>query len=93
MNTTTLSLCIPRLDAMITKDFIIKTFHRLNLGKIEKIKEIPLRNDNNHKRIIMTLLTSSSENSLFMKQRIENNETIKIIYDTTWYWKVQGTRT
>jgi hypothetical protein len=87
-----LSLCIPRLESKITKEFIINTFNNLNVGKIEKIKELPLRNDKTHKRIIMTLILNSSENSIFIKDRIEKNETIKVVYDMPWYWKIQGTR-
>ena len=92
MNPPTLSLCIPRIESIITKDYIIKTFHKLNLGNIEKIKELPLRNDNKYKRIIMSLTPNNSENSLFMKTRIENNENIKIVHDMPWYWKVQAAR-
>jgi hypothetical protein len=92
MSQQLLSLCIPRLEVNINKDFIIKTFHNLNIGQIEKIKELPLRNDKNHKRIIMTLRLNNTENSLFMKDRIEKNETVKIVYDMPWYWKIQGTR-
>jgi hypothetical protein len=87
-----LSLCIPRLEVKITKDFITRTFHNLNLGQIEKIKELPLRNDKTHKRIIMSLRINDSENSIFMRDRIEKNETVKIVYDMPWYWKIQGAR-
>jgi hypothetical protein len=93
MNPSMISLCIPRIEATIKKETVIKTFNTLNLGEIEKIKELPLRNDNKYKRVIITLITNDTEDSLFMKERIEKNETVKIVYDMPWYWKVQSTRT
>lgn len=93
MNPSILSLCIPRIETTVTKNTILKTFNNLNLGEIEKIKELPLRNDNKHKRVLITLITNDTEDSLFMKDRIEKHETVKIVYDMPWYWKVQSTRT
>jgi hypothetical protein len=92
INQQTISLCIPRIECTITKEFIIKTFNNLNIGNIEKLKEIPLRNDIKHKRILLTLKINNSEDSLLIKERIEKDETIKIVYDMPWYWKVQGTK-
>ena len=88
-----ISLCIPRIETTVTKNSILNTFNNLNLGEIEKITELPLRNDNKHKRVIITLITNDTEDSLFMKHQIEKNESVKIVYDMPWYWKVQSTRT
>lgn len=93
MNRPILSLCIPRIETTVTTNSIMKTFSNLNLGEIEKIKELPLRNDNKHKRVLITLITNDTADSLFMKDLIEKNETVKIVYDMPWYWKVQSTRT
>lgn len=85
----TLSICIPRIETTIQKDFIISTINKLRIGMIEKITEIPLRNDINHKRIIMKIRWNNTENSLIIQNRLQNNQTIKLVYDNTpWYWKI-----
>ena len=86
-----LSVCIPRLDDIITKEYIISTFRKLDIGNIRKFKEIPLHNNENYKRVIFTIHVNDTENGLLVKQKIENNETIKIVHDMPWYWKLHRT--
>ena len=87
-----ISICIPRMDNNITKDFIYETFKKLNIGYIISLKEIPLRNDNKHKRVIISIcLNGNSEYSNLFNERITNNESIKIVYDMPWYWKIVPT--
>jgi hypothetical protein len=60
--------------------------------KIEAINEIPLRNDTKHKRIIIKILwNETTPNSINMISRLNNNETIKIVHNMPWYWKVVAT--
>jgi hypothetical protein len=87
-----ISVCIPRMDNNISKDFIYETFKKLNIGYIISLKEIPLRNDNKHKRVIISLhLNCITEYSNIFNERINNNESIKIVYDMPWYWKIVPT--
>jgi hypothetical protein len=91
MNTSQ-SLCIPRIEATITKDYIFKTFCKLRIGYIDSIIEIPLRNDVKHKRIIIKIRwNETNPMSQNIKKRLENNETIKLVHDMPWYWKVVST--
>lgn len=86
------SLCIPRIENSITKTYIFNTFAKLKIGKIEAINEIPLRNDTKHKRIIIKILwNETTPNSINMISRLNNNETIKIVHNMPWYWKVVAT--
>jgi len=86
------SLCIPRIENSITKTYIYNTFVKLKIGKIETINEIPLRNDTKHKRIIIKILwNETTPNSINMLSRLKNNETIKIVHNMPWYWKVVAT--
>jgi hypothetical protein len=88
----TCSLCIPRIENSITKNYIFNTFAKLKIGKIEAINEIPLRNDTKHKRIIIKILwNESAPNSINILSRLKNNETIKIVHNMPWYWKVVAT--
>lgn len=91
---TNISICIPRIETRIQKDFIVNTINKLRIGIVEKIIEIPLRNDINYKRIIMQIRWNNTENSMSIKKRLQNNETVKLVYDNTpWYWKIVATKT
>jgi len=80
------------MDSNITKDYIYEIFNKLNIGHIISLKELPLRNDNKHKRVIISLyLNGITEYSKIFKERINNNESIKLVYDMPWYWKIVPT--
>jgi len=81
-------LCIPRIENIITKDYVLKTFNKLRIGSIEQINEIPLRNDARYKRIIIKVNWSDSDNADFIQRRLDNNETVKVVHDFPWFWKV-----
>ena len=86
------TLCIPRMENMISRDYIFQIFSRLKIGKIEHINEIPLRNDKKHKRVIIRIhWNETTENAKNMLQRLDNKETLKIVHDYPWYWKVVST--
>jgi hypothetical protein len=76
------------MENIITRDYILRTFNKLKIGKIEQINEIPLRNDAKHKRVIIKVDWSDSDNAKFMLTRLDNNESVKLVYDFPWFWKV-----
>ena len=86
------SICIPRINSSVSKDYIYKTLCELKIGNIEKIIEIPLRNDPTHKRIIINLtwnkLNIKANN---IKKTLETMGSIKVVYDMPWYWKIVET--
>ena len=83
------SICIPRIESSISKDYIYKTLCNLHIGKIEKITEIPLKNDPTHKRIIIKL--HWNQNSINIQKTILNTGSIKIVHNMPWYWKIVAT--
>ena len=85
------SICIPRVEASITKDYIYKTLCNLQIGSIEKITEIPLRNDPTHKRIIIKLHWNKNQTSINMQNILTTIGSIKLVYDMPWYWKIVST--
>lgn len=86
------ALCIPRLENAVKRSYILNIFTKLNIGYIESIHEIPLRNDANYKRIIIKVIwNTSTPNSNTILQHLQNNETIKVVHDMPWYWKVVAT--
>jgi hypothetical protein len=86
-----MNLCIPRIDSKITKDYIYDKLCNLQVGKIERITEIPLKNDPTHKRILFKMKWKNNETSKKMQEQLEKTNTINIVYDMPWYWKVVTT--
>jgi hypothetical protein len=86
-NKTDITICIPKVDTNITKQEIFDKIRALRVGFIEKIIEIPLKNDETCKRVIIKFKTWV-ENDLSNKilARFEENKDIKIVYNDPWYW-------
>ena len=86
-NKTDITICIPKVDTNITKQEIFDKIRALRVGFIEKIIEIPLKNDETSKRVIIKFKTWV-ENDLSNKilARFEENKDIKIVYNDPWYW-------
>jgi len=86
-NKTDITICIPKVDTNITKQEIFDKIRALRVGFIEKIIEIPLKNDEMSKRVIVKFKTWV-ENDLSNKIlcRFEENKDIKIVYNDPWYW-------
>lgn len=86
------SLCIPRVNSSLTKDYIYSIFNKLDVGVIEKMTEIPLRTDSTHKRIIICIRWNK-HNPLVckIKEHLSNSGCFKLVHDMPWYWKVVPT--
>jgi hypothetical protein len=91
------SLCIPRVFANITQDRIRNTFESLNLGDIERIDQIQVRDSsgkNQFQRVFIHFKqwNSGSETALRARDRILDNKEFRVIYDDPWFWKVSAYR-
>lgn len=82
------SICIPRMENEIKREQIFSVFRKLKIGTIERITEIPLKNDEEHKRIIMKMKWNDTEQSKNIQTRLINNEPVNIVYELPWFWKV-----
>lgn len=83
------TLCIPRIRSNINKDLIYKIFYKFKLGYILRMTEAPIKNNNDYKRIIITLRwNKENEESMRMQKLIEDGETAKMVYDDPWYWRI-----
>jgi hypothetical protein len=84
---TNITICIPRVDTTISKQDIFEKIRALHVGFIEKIIEIPSKNDENSKRVIVKFKTWV-ENDVSNKilGRFAENKDIKIVYNDPWYW-------
>lgn len=82
-------LCIPRMDLQFTPEYVSNIISKLHLGDIEKVTEIPLKNDPTHKRIMLKIRWEpTNENSEKIKTRLIKNEPVQVVYDGKWYWKL-----
>jgi hypothetical protein len=79
------TICIPKVESTLSKDYIYKKLCLLNIGHINRIIEVPLRNNPNYKRLIIKL---HWHNDSDIKNYLEKNGNIKLVYDMPWYWKV-----
>jgi len=82
------SICIPRMENRIKREQIFNTLRKLNFGYIERITEIPLKNDTEYKRVIIKIKWNDSEQSKKVQTRLKNGEPVNIIYELPWFWKV-----
>jgi len=85
-------LCIPRIEVSVTKEYILGVFIKLKIGYIENIQEIPLYKNKEFKRIIIKINWSeTSPTAKNILTRLDNNETIKLVHDMPWFWKIVST--
>ena len=84
-----LELCIPRMEATISRSYINNIFTRLDIGKIERIIEIPLQSDTKYKRIIIQVnWKENTPNSIFIQEILSQKKTVKKVHDMPWFWRV-----
>jgi hypothetical protein len=82
------SICIPRIDSSIPKSLIVNTFEKLNIGRLEGVVEIPFKDSNKYKRIIVKIEWNDSERSKYILSRFEEGKNVKIVYNlpNPWFW-------
>ena len=83
-----ISLCIPRMESKVSRDYIYNVFNTLNIGHIDSLREIPLRNEENYKRIILRIGLNNSNTANTMKQFLLDKGYVNIVHDMPWYWRV-----
>jgi hypothetical protein len=82
-------ICIPRIDSSISRDTIFKTFCRIKWGYIEKITEIPHKNNAQYKRIIIKLKWNMNlQKNREIHDRLAQDQQVCLVYNMPWYWKI-----
>ena len=79
-------ICIPRVDTKITKKYIFGVFCSLKVGFIEQITEIPVKNNDSQKCIILKIKWNQSERAKYICQRFDAGKNVKVMYSEPWYW-------
>ena len=83
------SMCIPRVESSMTMDYIKNKINSLNIGYIRHIREIPLKSDPTHKRILMRFdWKQNNDKSIVLQQQLEEFGSLKVVYNMPWYWKL-----
>ena len=77
------SICIPKMDVNISVRSILQ-----KLGKIINIVEIPLRNDDLHKRIIINICWYNTSVSKQIEYNLTQSGSVNLVYDEPWFWKI-----
>ena len=83
-------LCIPRVSNEIKKKYIIEKINKLNWGIIKLLNEIPLSKEKDYKRLMIKLDWNTDDETLKYKEKIKNEEVIKVVYDenSPWFWRI-----
>ena len=83
------SICIPRIDTNTQREYIYNKINNMNMGTIDRIHEIPLRNEPTHKRVIITLRWNlRSEMTKYVQKTFVEKGSVKLVHDMPWYWKI-----
>lgn len=82
-------LCLPRIEKNVSEEYVKQIFARLNIGKIIKMTEIPLKTDPDYKRILLTIhIDPLAPHTQYINDRLKNGKNVKIVYNAPWYWKM-----
>jgi len=90
------SLCIPFVFANITEERIQDVFSHLDLGEIDRIDMVwrDSQSGGEHQRVFIHFKRwNSDENTTCTRQALLDEETIKVVYDDPWFWKISASRT
>ena len=87
------TICIPRVEATMSCNYIEDIIRSIKIGMIETIKEIPLHKDIHHKRVILKIKwdTRNKKTNQILTS-IKDKGSVNLVYDMPWYWKVLPAR-
>lgn len=82
-----ISICIPRTLNKFTQENIYDVFNEL-VGSVSRVDIVECRDNHKFCKIFIHFTEwKTTEIVESMKQRLQSGETVKIVYDTPWYWK------
>jgi len=89
------SVCIPRVFRTVTRKDIIAAFETvLGKGCIERVDIVPTRNNMGSYQRVFVHFKHVVENtsSKIIKNRLDNNQDVKLVYDAPWFWRFTTSR-
>jgi len=94
--TTEPSICIPRTLSNVGWRDVKETFELLfGKGTIERVDIVSQRNSDTPfcKIFVHFRYWATDEQTQSIRKRLIDGETIKVVYDTPWFWKCSASRT
>jgi len=90
MNTNPMiTLCIPRIESTLSAKYILQKLCLTKWGEICRIIEIPLKSDDNYKRILIKMKwNDTNPNAVTVREKLQNGEKINLVYEMPWFWKI-----
>lgn len=87
------TICIPRVEATMSRNYIEDIISNMKIGLIETIREIPLHKDIHHKRVILKIRwdTKNVKTNQILAS-MKDKGSVNLVYDMPWYWKVLPAR-
>lgn len=88
-------LCIPRVYTNINEPQIRKIIEDLNMGTLERIDIVGKntgKGEQFNRVFIHFRVWNDTENACIARERLFNNQEIKIIYNDPWFWKISAYR-
>lgn len=85
------SLCIPRVFSNIHWKRVKSVFEELNLGEIDRVDMVNKENAKGEKfkRVFIHFKSwNDTDEAKNVRSKIIDGETVQIIYDEPWFWKV-----
>lgn len=85
------SICIPRVFPNITWREVKNIIEAMGLGKVQRVDMVNKTNDagKKFKRVFVHFkFWEKNDAAQQVKERLLNNEPVKIVYDDPWFWKV-----
>ena len=84
------SLFIPKVFINITQRSIIKTFKKLNFGRIESVVMLKHTSPTGelYNSVIINIIWNTDQPSLNVRNTLLKGREINIMYDNPWFWKV-----
>lgn len=86
--TNELSLCIPRIPTDTAKEYVYDTINGLSIGRIQRLTEIPLKNDPSQKRVLLKIKYEERSDTKCIQKQLMQRGSIKLVHDMPWYWKI-----
>jgi|UniRef100_A0A6C0IN55 hypothetical protein len=82
-------LCIPKVDNSIKNEDIFKKLVGLNIGYIYKIFDKPFSKQENYKTLFIKFSwNTKNENAMYLKNKLLEKGSLKLVYNAPWYWKI-----
>ena len=84
-----ITLCIPKVQNILQKDYIHRKLKKINAGKVQSIIEKPIKNEENYKRVLVKMrLNMSNDIGQYMMNHFSNGNCIKLVYHKSEYWRL-----